>query len=106
MQARSAVRRRIKRRVIVHQERQKEVFNILFAIFITAYIILLTFIQASIKFIRAIAIGLIKGIPGILGLFYNNSGEKSRQPINLRSFPNLEDAVLDLTPITSKTNNL
>ena len=42
----------------------------------------------------------------MLGLFYNNSGEGSRQPINLRSFPNLEDAVLDLTPVTSKTDNL
>ena len=51
-------------------------------------------------------IGLIKGIPGILGLFYNNSGEESRQPINLQSFPNLEDMVLDPTPITPRTNNL
>ena len=42
----------------------------------------------------------------MLGLFYNNSGEGSGQPINLQSFPNLEDAVLDLTPTTSKTNNL
>ena len=42
----------------------------------------------------------------MLGLFYNNSGEGSRQPINLQSFPNLEDAVLDLTPVTSKANNL
>ena len=42
----------------------------------------------------------------MLGLFYNDSGEGSRQPINLQSFSNLEDAVLDLTPVTSKTNNL
>ena len=42
----------------------------------------------------------------MLGLFYNNGGEGSRQPINLQSFPNLEDAVLDLTSITSKTDNL
>ena len=42
----------------------------------------------------------------MLGLFYNNSGEGSRQPIDLQSFPNLEDAVLDPTPITSKTDNL
>ena len=42
----------------------------------------------------------------MLGLFYNNGGEGSRQPINLQSFPNLEDAVLDLTPIISKTDNL
>ena len=90
----------------MHQERQKKVFNILFTIFTTVYIILLAFTQASIKFIRVIAIGLIKGIPGMLGLFYNNSREGSRQPINLRSFPNLEDVVLDPTPITSKTDNL
>ena len=42
----------------------------------------------------------------MLGLFYNNSREGSGQPINLQSFPNLEDIVLDPTPITSKTNNL
>ena len=52
------------------------------------------------------ATGPIKGIPGMLGLFYNNDGKKSRQPINLQSFPNLKDAVLDPTPTTSKTNNL
>jgi len=52
------------------------------------------------------AIGPIKGILGMLGPFYNNSGEGSRQPTNLQSFPNLEDTVLDLTPIISKTNNL
>jgi hypothetical protein len=58
------------------------------------------------EFIRVIVIGLTKGILGILGLFYNDSEEGSRQPINLRSFPNLEDAVLDPTPTTSRTNNL
>ena len=42
----------------------------------------------------------------MLGPFYNNSGEGSRQPVDLRSFPNLEDAVLDPTPATSKTDNL
>jgi hypothetical protein len=42
----------------------------------------------------------------MLGLFYNNSKEGSRQSINLQSFPNLEDAVLDLTPTTSRTDNL
>ena len=52
------------------------------------------------------AIGSIKGIPRMLGPFYNNSREGSRQPINLQSFPNLEDAVLDLTPIASRTDNL
>jgi hypothetical protein len=52
------------------------------------------------------AIGPIKGILGMLGPFYNNSEEGSRQPVNLRSFSNLEDAVLDLTPATSRTDNL
>jgi hypothetical protein len=52
------------------------------------------------------AIGPIKGILGMLGLFYNNSEEGSRQPVDLRSFPNLEDAVLDPTPTTARTNNL
>ena len=52
------------------------------------------------------AIGPIKGILGMLGPFYNNSGEGSRQPINLQSFPNLEDAVPDPTPTTSRTDNL
>ena len=42
----------------------------------------------------------------MLGLFYNNNGEGSGQPINLQSFPNLEDAVPDPTPVTSKTDNL
>ena len=98
--------RRIKERVIMYQDQQKEVFNFLFTIFITVYIILLVFIQASLKFIREMATGPIKGILGMLGLFYNNSKEESRQPINLQSFFNLEDAVLDLTPIISKTNNL
>jgi hypothetical protein len=100
------VGRRIKKRVIMHQDQQKEVFDFLFTIFIMVYIILLAFIQASLKFIRVMVIGPIKGILGMLGLFYNNGREGSRQPINLRSFPNLEDTVLDLTPITSRTNNL
>jgi len=52
------------------------------------------------------AIGPIKGILGMLGPFYNDGGEGSRQPANLQSFPNLEDAVLDPTPITSRTDNL
>jgi len=52
------------------------------------------------------ATGPIKGILGMLGPFYNDSREGSRQPINLQSFPNLEDAVPDLTSTTSRTNNL
>jgi len=84
----SAVRRRIKERVIVHQERQKEVFNILFTIFIIVYIIILAFIGVTFKFIGIMAIVLLKGLLGILGPFYNNSkgarkGEESKQPIKL-----------------------
>jgi hypothetical protein len=41
----------------------------------------------------------------MLGLFYNDSEEGSRQPINLRSFPNLEDMVLDPTPVISRTDD-
>jgi hypothetical protein len=52
-----------------------------------------------------IAIGLIRGILGMLGLFYNNSGEGSKQPVNLRSFPDLGDTVPDPTPIMSRTND-
>jgi len=52
------------------------------------------------------AIGPIKGILGMLGPFYKDGGEGSRQPTNLQSFLNLEDAVLDLTSIISRTNNL
>ena len=42
----------------------------------------------------------------MLGPFYNNSGEESRQPIDLQSFSNLEDTVLDPTPVMSKADNL
>jgi hypothetical protein len=42
----------------------------------------------------------------MLGPFYKDGGEGSRQPINLQSFPNLEDAVPDLAPTTSRTDNL
>ena len=106
MQVQSIAGRRIKERVIMHQDQQKEVFDFLFTIFTTVYIILLVFIQASLKFIRVMATGPIKGILGMLGPFYNNSREGSRQPINLQSFPNPEDAVPDLTPVMSRTNNL
>ena len=51
------------------------------------------------------AIKPIKGILGILGPFYKKSREGSRQPIDLQSFPNLEDTVLDSTPAISRTNN-
>jgi len=51
-----------------------------------------------------------KGLPGILGLFYNNSkgvkkGEESKQPVKLQSSPKLGDAILTLTPIILGANN-
>ena len=51
------------------------------------------------------AIGLIKGILKMLGPFYKKSRKGSRQPVDLQSFPNPEDTVLDLTPAISKTND-
>ena len=57
------------------------------------------------------AIVLLKGLLGILGLFYNNSKgarkeEESKQPIKLRSSLKLGDAILALTPVILGTNNL
>ena len=68
---------------MVHQEQQKEVFNILFTIFITVYTIIFTFIKTTFKFIGIIAIVPAKGLLGMLGLFYSNSkstkkGEESK----------------------------
>ena len=79
----SIARRRIKGGTIVHQRRQRKVFYISFTIFTTLYIIILIFIEATFKFIEIIAIVLLKGLLGILGLFYNNSkgtkkGEESK----------------------------
>ena len=56
------------------------------------------------------AIVLVKGLPGMLGLFYNSGkgakkGEESKQPIKPRSSPKLGHAILTLTPITLGTNN-
>ena len=56
------------------------------------------------------AIVLLKGLLGMLGLFYNNSkgarkGEESKQPIKLRSSLKLGDAILALTPVILGTNN-
>ena len=53
---------------------------------------------------------LVKGLLGILDLFYNNGkgakkGEGSKQPIKRRSSPKLGHAILTLTPITLGTNN-
>ena len=111
MRARSAVRRRIKERVMVHQERQKEVFNILFTIFIIVYIIILAFIGATFKFIGIMATVPPKGLSGILGPLYDNSegarkGEESKQPVKPRSSLKLGDAILALTPIILVTDNL
>ena len=73
MRVYSIIRRRIKERTIVRQERQRKVFYISFTIFITVYIIILAFIGATFKFIGIIAIAPAKGLLGILGLFYNNN---------------------------------
>jgi len=53
----------------------------------------------------------IKGLLGILGLFYNNSkgvrkGEESKQPIKLQSSFKLGHAILTPTPVILKINNL
>ena len=54
----------------------------MFTIFITVYTIILTFIRATFKFI-IMAIVLVKGLLGILGLFYDDGkgarkGEESK----------------------------
>jgi len=77
------VRRRIKKRTMVYQERQKKVFCILFTIFAIVYIIIFAFIGAIFKFIKIMAIVPAKGLLGILGLFYNDGkgtkkGEESK----------------------------
>ena len=82
----SVARWRIKGRTIIHQERQRKVFYILFTIFATVYTIILAFIGVTFKFIEIMATVLLKGLLGILGPFYNNSKgtkkeEESKQPI-------------------------
>ena len=52
----------------------------------------------------------VKGLLGILGLFYNNSEgikkeEESKQSIELRSSLKLRHAILTLTFIILETNN-
>ena len=89
---RSTARRRIKGRTIVHQKRQRKVFYILFTIFVIAYIIILAFIGATFKFIVTMVTVLVKGLLGMLGLFYNNSkgarkGEESKWPIKPQNSP-------------------
>jgi uncharacterized membrane protein len=96
---------------MAHQERQRKVFYILFTIFATVYTIILTFIGVTFKFIGIMAIVLLKGLLGMLGLFYNNSkgarkGEESKQPVKLQSSLKLGDAILALTPAILGTNNL
>jgi hypothetical protein len=107
----SIARQRIKGGTIVHQERQRKVFYISFTIFIIVYIIILTFIGATFKFIGIMVIVLLKGLLGILGPFYNNSkgarkGEESKQPIKPQSSLKLGDAISALTPVILGTNNL
>ena len=73
---------------MLHQERQRKIFYILFIIFAIAYIITFTFIKIIFKFIKIIATVLAKGLLKILSLFYNNNkgikkGEESKQPIKL-----------------------
>ena len=56
------------------------------------------------------AIVLVKGLLGILGLFYNNSkgarkGEESKQPIKPRSSLKLGHAILTPTPVTLGTDD-
>ena len=96
---------------MVHQERQRKVFYILFTIFATVYIIILAFIGVTFEFIGIMATVLLKGLLGILGPFYNNSkgarkGEESKQPIKLRSSLKLGDVILALTPVILGTDNL
>jgi len=107
---RSAARQRIKERTIVRQKQQRKVFYISFTIFTTVYTIILAFIGATFKFIEIMATALVKGLSGILGLFYNNSkgaerGEESKQPIKPRVSPKLGDTIPTLTPTTSGTDN-
>ena len=83
MRVYSIIRWRIKERTMVRQERQRKVFYISFTIFITVYTIILAFIEATFKFIGIMVIALVKGLSGMLGLFYNNSkgarrGEESK----------------------------
>ena len=94
---------------MVHQERQRKVFYISFTIFAIAYTIILAFIGATFKFIIMVIV-LVKGLLGMLGLFYNNSkgarkGEESKQPIKPRSSPKLGHAILTPTPAILGTNN-
>jgi uncharacterized membrane protein len=94
---------------MVHQERQRKVFYILFTIFAIIYTIILAFIRATFKFI-IMAIVLVKGLLGILGLFYNNSKgarkkEESKQPVKPQGSPKPGHAILTPTPIILGTNS-
>ena len=53
---------------------------------------------------------LAKGLPGMLGPFYNNSegakkGEESKQPIKPQSSSKLGDVIPTLIPIILKTDD-
>ena len=82
----------------------------MFTIFIIVYIIILTFIGATFKFIKIIAIVPAKGLPGMLSPFYNNSegarkGEESKQPIKPQSSSKLRDVISTPIPIISGAND-
>ena len=94
---------------MAHQEWQRKIFYILLTIFGIVYTIILVFIGATFKFI-IMATVLVKGLLGMLGLFYNDGkgarkGEESKQPIKPRSSAKLEYAILTLTPTMLGTDN-
>jgi len=91
---------------MVHQERQKKVFCISFTIFATVYTIIFAFIGATFEFIRIMATVPAKGLPGMLGPFYDDGegaekGEESKQPVEPQSSPEPGDAIPTPTPATS-----
>ena len=95
---------------MVPQKQQRKVFCISFTIFVTVYTIILTFIAATFEFIRIIATIPVKGLPGMLGPFYNNSkgagkGEESKQPIKPQTSPKLIHVIPTPTSATLGTNN-
>ena len=74
------------------------------------YTIILVFIGATFKFIRIIATVPVKGLPGMLSPFYNNSegarkGEESKQPIKPQSSSKLRDVISTPISIISGTND-
>ena len=51
------------------------------------------------------AIGLAKGIPRMLGLYYKDGGNGSKQLVDLWSVFNLRDVRLALISVISKTDD-